>query len=65
MNVFLYKGKQTFIYTTTYLTTMELTCNRKKRHCGYVWDYQGKNKFFACCPKCHKPIKIPYGVDEQ
>ena len=28
------------------------------RHCNYSWDYEGKNSFYATCPKCRYKVKI-------
>ena len=36
---------------------VELTCKNKK-HKSYTWDYKGKSKFFASCPKCHSSIRV-------
>lgn len=37
-----------------------LTCNNKKRHKPFTWDYKGKRKEdeFTSCPKCHGSVKI-------
>lgn len=32
---------------------MKLKCN-----CGYEWDYEGKMKYYATCPDCHKANPI-------
>lgn len=29
---------------------VEVTCGK----CNRVWDYKGKNEYYACCPQCHK-----------
>lgn len=31
----------------------------KCSQCNYEWDYEGKMKYYATCPDCHKanPIK--------
>jgi len=29
------------------------------RHCGYIWDYQGENQYYATCPRCRYKVKIP------
>lgn len=29
------------------------------QHCGYRWDYQGKNGHYATCPRCRYKVKIP------
>jgi NADH-quinone oxidoreductase subunit E len=26
-------------------------------HCHYIWDYRGKNKFYATCPQCRYKVK--------
>jgi Zn finger protein HypA/HybF involved in hydrogenase expression len=33
---------------------MKLKC----KHCSYNWDYKGKSKFYATCPRCHYLIKV-------
>jgi len=33
---------------------MKLNCKR----CGYGWDYRGKSKFYATCPRCLRKVKI-------
>ena len=35
-----------------------LKCTKKE--CGYKWNYTGKSKFYASCPRCKTPIKILY-----
>ena len=35
---------------------MKLKCQNKK--CGYGWLYNGKEKFYATCPKCLYKVKI-------
>ena len=35
---------------------MILKCQNKK--CEYEWDYNGKAKFYACCPRCKGSVKI-------
>jgi len=35
---------------------MELKCNNKK--CKYIWEYSGKNRFWATCPKCLRKVKV-------
>ena len=32
---------------------MRLECS----HCHYIWDYRGKNKFYATCPQCRYKVK--------
>jgi NADH-quinone oxidoreductase subunit E len=29
------------------------------QHCGYTWDYQGENKYYATCPRCRYKVRIP------
>jgi hypothetical protein len=33
---------------------MEITCH----HCGNVWDYQGKGKFYAQCTQCRYQVRL-------
>ena len=35
---------------------MKLKCNNKE--CGYEWDYNGSQKFYATCPRCRYKVKI-------
>lgn len=35
---------------------MRLKCSNKK--CGYEWDYNGNNPFYACCSRCKTPVNI-------
>ena len=35
---------------------MRLKCGRKE--CRYEWDYKGKNKFWATCPRCLTKVKV-------
>ncbi|MHA1835191.1 MAG: DUF1660 family phage protein [Candidatus Baldrarchaeia archaeon] len=36
---------------------MKLKC----KHCGYEWDYKGKAKYYASCPRCRYLVRIaPY-----
>ena len=35
---------------------MKIKCTNKK--CGYEWDYNGKGKFYATCPKCLYKVRI-------
>ena len=30
----------------------------KCKKCGYSWEYKGKSKFYASCPRCRTNIKI-------
>lgn len=32
---------------------MRLECS----HCHYIWDYGGKNRFYATCPQCRYKVK--------
>jgi len=38
---------------------MKLKCDQ----CSYEWDYEGKMKYYATCPDCHKanPIRALRG----
>jgi len=30
-------------------------------YCGYKWQYKGRDKHYACCPKCKSKVRIhPY-----
>lgn len=33
---------------------MKLKCKR----CGYVWDFSGKAKWYASCPRCRTTVRI-------
>lgn len=33
---------------------MKLKC----KHCGYEWEYTGKSKYYATCPKCLYKVKL-------
>ena len=33
---------------------MELKCNK----CGNVWDYKGKNLYYATCSNCLRKVKV-------
>ncbi|MEM0318299.1 MAG: hypothetical protein QXE66_00100 [Desulfurococcaceae archaeon] len=33
---------------------MKLKCPK----CGYVWDYRGKNPYYATCPRCLRKVSI-------
>lgn len=33
---------------------MELRC----QHCGHVWDYRGRSKYYASCPRCLWKVSI-------
>jgi len=37
---------------------VKLRCN----HCDYTWDYQGKNRFYATCPRCKYKVKVSDNV---
>jgi len=30
----------------------------RKPECEYEWEYNGKAKFFACCPRCHNQVSL-------
>ena len=30
----------------------------KCRNCGYVWEYKGKNPYYATCPRCLRKVSI-------
>jgi len=30
----------------------------KCHHCGHVWDYTGKAKYYATCPTCHYKVNM-------
>jgi NADH-quinone oxidoreductase subunit E len=40
---------------------VKLRCN----HCDYTWDYKGKNKFYATCPRCKFKVKVSDNVETQ
>ncbi|MEW6222653.1 MAG: hypothetical protein AB1476_05015 [Candidatus Hadarchaeota archaeon] len=33
---------------------MKLHCKK----CGYNWEYRGKSKFYATCPRCLRKVKV-------
>jgi len=33
---------------------MKLRCPR----CGHVWDYKGRNLYYATCPRCLRKVSI-------
>ena len=35
---------------------MKLKCQNKK--CKHEWDYKGKSKFYATCPRCLYKLNI-------
>jgi len=35
---------------------MRIKCSNKK--CGYEWDYNGENPFYACCSRCKTSVNI-------
>jgi len=35
---------------------VKLKCRNKK--CGYSWDYNGKNDFWATCSRCKSSVKV-------
>jgi len=35
---------------------MKLKCSRKG--CEYKWDYNGKNKWYATCPRCLTKVRV-------
>ena len=37
---------------------VKLRCN----HCDYTWDYKGKNKYYATCPRCKFKVKLSDNV---
>lgn len=38
---------------------MRLKCKNKR--CGYSWDYNGDNPFYATCPRCKSSVKVKNG----
>lgn len=38
---------------------MKLQC--KFKECQYEWNYQGKNPFYATCPRCLRKVKVKEG----
>ncbi len=42
---------------------MKIKCSNKK--CEYQWDYNGKNPFYACCPRCRSSINIEKNKVEE
>ena len=41
---------------------MKLKCN----HCGYEWNYKGKSKYYATCPRCLRKVKVrTFGEREE
>jgi hypothetical protein len=39
-----------------------LKCKNPK--CLYEWDYNGKSKFFATCPRCHYQVNVKSGAKD-
>ncbi len=35
---------------------IRLTCQRSS--CKYEWNYKGKSKFYATCPRCRSTVNI-------
>lgn len=35
---------------------MKIKCQKKE--CGYEWDYKGKSKFYATCPRCLSKVSL-------
>ncbi len=35
---------------------MKLKCPNKK--CKYEWEYNGKHKFYATCPRCLRKVRL-------
>lgn len=35
---------------------MKLKCGNQK--CKYEWEYNGKSKFFASCPRCKGSVRV-------
>ena len=33
-------------------------------HCDYTWDYKGKNRFYATCPRCKYKVKVSGNIDQ-
>jgi len=40
---------------------LKLNCQR----CGYGWNYSGKSKYYATCPKCLIHVSIPQNKTEE
>jgi hypothetical protein len=38
---------------------MEMKCQR----CGYEWNYEGRNYYYATCPKCF--TKVSYRLNKE
>ena len=30
----------------------------KCNHCGHVWEYRGRSRYYATCPVCHYKVNI-------
>jgi predicted Zn-ribbon and HTH transcriptional regulator len=30
----------------------------KCKHCGYRWQYKGKSKYYATCPRCLRKVPV-------
>ena len=33
---------------------MKLKC----QNCKYVWNYKGKSRYYASCPRCLRKVKV-------
>ena len=40
---------------------MKLKCQR----CEYIWEYKGKNDYFASCPSCLIHVRIKKSALEE
>jgi len=37
----------------------------KCRNCGYEWEYGGKSKWYATCPKCLRKVSVKNVIKEK
>ena len=37
----------------------------KCHNCGYEWDYKGKSKYYATCPRCHYKVNVQKMGDQK
>ena len=39
-------------------------CIKRNKGKPYEWEYNGKNTFYGCCPRCKSSVKIPQEDDD-
>jgi len=56
-NYNIYIGKYKYIYINYYyllFMVKKLKCG----NCNYKWDYKGKSKYYATCPRCLTKVNV-------